>query len=94
MIIRNEILIHRPPAGLSKALPLDFKCKDLIHMCKMLTHLHVKMSDLCANWLGEYLLLRRWKVVVFSSELLGEAGSKVLHKSTEFKSGFMFRTKS
>lgn len=59
MIIRNEILIQRPQAGISKALPLDFKWKKS-HL-KVLNgniqgYLHVKMSGLCANWLGEYLL--------------------------------------
>lgn len=90
MIIRNEILIYRLLVGFFKVLLLDFKCKDFIYMCKMLIYLYVKMSDLCVNWLGEYFLLRRWKVVVFFLELLGEVGSKVLYKSIEFKSGFMF----
>ena len=74
MIIRNEILIRRPQAGISKAFPPDFKCKKShsnVQNGNTQEYLHVKMSGLCANWLGEYLLLGRRKMIVFSQQLLG-----------------------
>lgn len=92
MIIRNEILIQGPQAGISKALQLDFKWKKShlnVLNGRIQELLHVKMSCLCSNWLDEYLLLG-----VKGGFSLGVRGSKVLPESTKFKSRFIFQVKS
>lgn len=53
-------------------------------------HLHVKMSGFCANWLGEYLLLRGgW--VERDCSLLETIGG--WERSTKFKSRFILKLK-